>query len=97
MQIREVTIDTMGNNSIRFYSIGSERATSMQDRLSNTRELLDRHTENSSRYPGKKYPEGAYSHNVEYQVSSVSTLDKIYDSVSTAWVRGKGCTLRVSQ
>ncbi len=95
MQIREVTIDTLGNNTIRFYCTTSEQANRMAGRLSNTRDLVDRHTEGATRYPGKKYPEATHSHNVEFQVSSAATLDQIYDSVANAWQKNRGCTLRV--
>ncbi len=95
IQMREVTIDTIGNNTIRFYCASSARANIMASRMSNARDLVDKYTEKATRYPGKKYPEGTHSHNVEYQVASPSTLDQIYDSVANAWQKNKGCTLRV--
>ncbi len=95
IQMREVTIDTIGNNTIRFYCTSSARANTMAGRVSNARNLVDKYTEGGTRYPGKKYPEGTHSHNVEFQVSSPSTLDQIYDSVANAWQKNRGCTLRV--
>ncbi len=95
IQMREVTIDTLGNNSIRFYCTSSQRANTMAGRVSNARSLVDKYSEGGTRYPGKKYPEGTHSHNVEYQVSSPATLDQIYDSVANAWQKNRGCTLRV--
>ncbi len=95
IQMREVTIDTLGNNTIRFYCTSSTRANNMASRVSTARGLVDKYTEGGTRYPGKKYPEGTHSHNVEYQVNSPSTLDQIYDSVANAWQKNRGCTLRV--
>ncbi len=95
LQMREVTIDTEGNNTIRFYCVSSARANSMADRVSNARDLLDKHTEGGTRYPGKKYPEGTHSHNIEYQVGSTADLDTIYESITHAWVKNKGCTLKL--
>ncbi len=95
IKMREVTIDTKGNNSIRFYCTASKQAKSAASRVSNARSLVESHTDGSTRFPGKKYPEGTYSHNVEYQVSSTEALDTIFDSVANAWQKNKGCTLRV--
>ncbi|MDO5469800.1 MAG: hypothetical protein Q4F38_00745 [Akkermansia sp.] len=94
--VREVTIDTTGNNSIRIYCMNvNEQQQRYKDRLSNTRELMDSKTGRNSKLPTKKFPEGTYSHNVEYQVEEVTVLDKIYDSVMNAIMKNKGCTLKV--
>ena len=94
--VREVTIDTTGNNSIRIYCMNvNEQQQRYKERLSNTRELIDSKTGNASKIPTKAFPDGTYSHNVEYQVEDVATLDKIYDSVINAIIKNKGCTLKV--
>jgi ribosomal protein L2 len=94
--VREVTIDTIGNNSIRIYCMNvNEQQQRFKERLSNTRELIDSKTGNATKLPNKKFPEGTYSHNIEYQVEDVATLDKIYDSVMNAIIKNRGCTLRV--
>ncbi|MDO5473343.1 MAG: hypothetical protein Q4F35_08400 [Akkermansia sp.] len=94
--VREVTIDTTGNNSIRIYcpNINKEQQR-YKDRLKNTREFIDKKTGTDSHLPSKKFPEGTYSHNVEYQVDKAETLDTIYDSVMNAIIKNKGCTLKV--
>lgn len=94
---REVTVDTSGNNSIRFYSCLDERMGKAKERLSNTRALIDSKAGNISQFPAKKFPEGAYSHNVEYQVENEADLNKLYDSVVNALFKNKGCTFRVNQ
>lgn len=93
-KITECTIDTLGNNSIRIYGSGSERVQRTREQLSNTRDLIDGKTGGASRYPGKKFPEGAYSHNIEFQVDSAAEVQKIYESVLKAWLNNKGCVYR---
>lgn len=94
--IREVTIDTKGNNSIRIYCINAhDKVSEMKGRAGNARALLDGKTSNASRLPAKSFPEGTYSHNVEYQVESSSELDNIYESVINAVISNKGCTYKV--
>lgn len=95
VSFREVTIDTRGNNSIRFYACLNERVNTMKDRLSNTRAIIDSKSNNSSKFPAKKFPEGTYSHNVEYQVENEQDLNKLYDSVVNALFRNKGCTFKI--
>ena len=94
--VKEVTIDTTGNNSIRIYCTNTNsQQKQYKDRLSNTRKLIERKTGTNSELPTKSFPEGTYSHNVEYQVEKPETLDKIYDSVIKAISTNKGTTLRV--
>ncbi|HIX89109.1 MAG TPA: hypothetical protein H9976_08345 [Candidatus Akkermansia intestinavium] len=90
-KITECTIDTLGNNSIRIYGTGSEQVQRNLSRLSNTRELIDSKTGGATRYPGRKFPEGAYSHNVEFQVDSAAEVQAVYESVLNAWLKNKGC------
>lgn len=94
--IREVTIDTKGNNSIRIYCLhASSKITDMKERLSHSRAMLDSKTDNASQLPAKSFPEGTYSHNIEYQVDAPSELDKIYESVINAVISNKGCIYKV--
>lgn len=92
---KEVTVDTLGNNSIRFYACADSRVGTNRDRMSNTRQLVDQHSGNATSTPAKKFPEGAYSHNIEYQVDSPEDLDRIYESIINALIRNKGCTFRI--
>lgn len=92
---REVTIDTKGSNSIRFYACLNERVNTAKDRLSNTRSLIDSKSGSSSKFPAKKFPEGTYSHNVEYLVEKEADLNKLYDSVVNALFKNKGCTFKI--
>ncbi len=94
-RILEVTIDTEGNNSIRFYCLSSERAARMADRASTARSLADRHTEGATHLPAKKYPEGTHSHNIEFQLSSPAQVHRIYESATHAWVKNTPMNLRI--
>lgn len=94
LAITECTVDTKGNNSIRIYGTRSAMVKKTRDRLSNTRDLIDSKTDNASRYPSKKFPEGAYSHNVEFQVESDTEVKKVYQSILNAWVKNEGCVFR---
>ena len=86
--VREVTIDTVGNNSIRIYCLNvNAQQQKYKERLSKTG--------NNSKLPTKTFPEGTYSHNVEYQVESVEILNKIYNSVIKAISSNKGTKLTV--
>ncbi len=94
--VREVTIDTTGNNSIRIYCLNTNSAAARYaDRVKNTRDLVDSKTGGAAKYPSKKFPEGTYSHNIEYQVESVKDLEGIYESVIKAVFSNRGAVIEV--
>ncbi len=94
--IREVTIDTTGNNSIRIYCLNvNDTSKRMASRTQNTRDLIDSKTGGATKHPSKKFPEGTYSHNVEYQVESVKDIEKIYDSVIKAVFSNRGEDIKI--
>lgn len=92
---REVTIDTQGNNSIRFYTCINERVNTAKERLGNTRALIDAKSGGGTKFPAKKFPEGTYSHNAEYLVEKEEDLNNLYDSVVNALIKNKGCTFKI--
>ncbi len=94
-KITEVTIDTLGNNSIRFYCMSSERTNRMADRLSNARDIVNKHTESASELPAKKYPEATHSHNIEYRLSTPEQVNRIYESATHAWAKNISSRLRI--
>ena len=94
--IREVTIDTTGNNSVRIYCMNTNpQLNRYAERAKNTRQMIDSKTGGATNYPSKKFPEGTYSHNVEFQVDSVDDLEKIYNSVMKAVISNKGCNFKL--
>ncbi len=94
-KILEVTIDTEGNNSIRFYCLSSDRTQRALGQAANARELVDKHSEAASKFPAKKYPEATHSHNIEYQLSSPEQVNRIYESATHAWVKNIPMNLRI--
>lgn len=95
--IKEVTIDTRGNNSIRFYCMNNtQQSQKMMDRSKNTRKLLDSKTGGLTSKPAKAFPDGTYSHNVEYLIDSPKKLDDIYESALNAMIHNRGCTYKVN-
>ncbi len=94
--VREVTIDTTGNNSIRIYCLNvNQIANRYAERAKNTREMLNNKTGGVADYPSKKFPEGTYSHNIEFQVDSTDDLEKIYNSVMKAVISNRGCNFKL--
>ena len=89
----EMTVDTIGNNSIRFYAYTGEQANTWKERLSSTRDLVDSKTGGATRLPGRKFPEGAYSHNVEFQLDSEAQVRQLYKSLMDSWTKTKNTYL----
>lgn len=94
-EITECTIDTKGNNSIRFYALlgagnkdvelaRTALGTSVAPGVSNV----------SSNYPARKFPEGAYSHNIEYQLKSAESVYKVFKSIKDAWRKSASTTIK---
>ncbi len=96
-RILEVTIDTTGNNSIRFYCMGGARASRVKARATNSRDLADKYMEGASGLPAKKYPEATHSHNIEYQLDSEEELNRIYESAVYSWVKNSPQTLCIEK
>ncbi len=94
-QILEVTVDTTGNNSLRFYCLSSDRTNEKLDRVSSARALIDKHTDKASNFPAKKYPEATHSHNVEFQLAGVEQINKIYESLTNSWFTDKTTVLHL--
>ena len=93
--VSEVTIDTMGSNTIRFYCVhGEESLTASTDprtalgtiKKEATR-VVTGQQQGGGVIPAVKYPEGTYAHSIEYQVSSPEELEKIYKSLLSALQR----------
>lgn len=97
MVVKEVTIDTRGNNSIRFYCMNNNEAVrKMNDRTKNTRKLIDSKTGGLTTKPAKMFPDGTYSHNIEYLIDDPKKIDAIYESALNAVIKNKGCTFKVN-
>lgn len=95
--IKECTIDTRGNNSIRFYCMNNnEQGNKMAGRAKNTRKLIDDKTGGLASKPAKSFPDGTYSHNIEYLIDDPKKIDDIYESALNAVIKNRGCTYKVN-
>lgn len=95
--IKECTIDTRGNNSIRFYCMNNnEQSNKMAGRAKNTRKLIDDKTGGLASKPAKSFPDGTYSHNIEYLIDDPKKIDDIYESALNAVIKNRGCTYKVN-
>lgn len=92
--ITEVTVDTTGNNTIRFYYIHPDEdkadITNPESVVKSARKRLRQQgsqpaAENT--IPSLKFPEGAYAHTVEYQVGTFEELEKLHQSLVSVWER----------
>lgn len=85
LELTECTIDTKGSHSFRFYAM-ADKESSIQSRA--TRTALGEAKKLSgdkTNFPARKFPDGAYSHNVEYQLSSVAKVVKVFNSIKKVW------------
>lgn len=98
--VLEVTIDTVGNNSLRFYyteqsssekkDLGSSIPSASTNPESVASQALQRSSRgrsssDSSKTPSLKFPEGVYAHTIEYQVSDSAALDTLFTQAMSVW------------
>lgn len=94
--IAELTIDTLGNNSIRMYTVLSSSADSM-DLMGVATAAKGELMKESGGMPSvaKQYPNTTHAHSIEYSLSSVKQLKAVYNSVCKCLATGKGAKLTV--
>lgn len=100
--VDEVTVDTIGQAIARFYFIrpltdtmtGSNTGAVIGGIAERGEELLERATSiagtNAHEKVVKTYPTTTHARAIEYRVQSAEALSALYNSVRTAWERGKG-------
>ena len=97
-RVTEVVIDTNGNSLVRFYYIipvSEDSASSLGSGLTTrAKELLDKAGErtgaNANTMVAKQYPTTTHAKTVEFRISHEEDLDKLYNNVRKAWIKGKG-------
>lgn len=96
--VTEVTIDTLGDSTIRVYQITpaaqyGNLATGRKI-VERGKDLLDRAGQRTgadvNNMVHKQYPTTTHSKTIEYRVKDLGTLDALLNSVRTAWISGKG-------
>jgi hypothetical protein len=100
--VDEVTVDTLGQSLARFYFIrpltdtmtGSNTGAAVARIAGRTEELVERAASiagtNAHEKVIKTYPDTTHARSIEYRVQSAEALTALYNSVRTAWERGKG-------
>ncbi len=90
--ITQVTIDTLGNNTIRFYYIhpaqSIDATSDPKAILSAAQQRINRQTtkqKDDSEVPAVKFPEGNYAHSIEFQVDSPEVLRSFYNTALSVW------------
>ena len=94
-EITECTIDTKGSHSIRFFAMaggGSKDAQIVRTALG-TGQVPDI-SGGPANYPARKFPEGAYSHNIEYQLKSPAAVHRVFKSIKNAWLSSSSTTIK---
>ena len=94
----EVTIDTLGDTTLRVYQItpAAQYGTLATGRkiVERGRDLLDRAGQRTgadiNNMVHKQYPITTHSKTIEFRVKDLGTLDALLSSVRTAWINGKG-------
>ena len=86
-RVTQVTVDTLGNNTIRFYYIHPELPKSGSAAPKEALREVKRHLAPGEEAlpPSVKFPEGVYAHSVEYQLDSLDALEKLHKSLLAAW------------
>lgn len=101
-RVTEVTVATIGSVLGRFYflepnvpdapgGLGQSTINFVQEKLT---EGAERTGSDAWKKVVKNYPASTHAHTVEYRVDSKQTLQKLYKSVETAWLRGRGATFK---
>jgi hypothetical protein len=98
--VDEVTVDTTGQALARFYFLTPVTASGPGAAAAEAAERAMALVDGAARRAGtdvqdmvvKKYPLTTHSKSVEYRLLSEEQLSTLYQSVKTAWVRGKGRT-----
>lgn len=102
-KITEVTIATSGSEIARFYyiapltpqvpgNVGQSGVDMLNDKA---KELADRTGASEWQKVVKNYPVSTHAHTIEYRVGSKDTLDKLFKSVRTAWLKDQSGTFKL--
>jgi len=101
-RVTEVTVGMGGSLIGRFYflepnvpsapdGIGQSAITFIQEKVT---EGVERTGTDVWKKVVKSYPTSTHAHTVEYRIDSKETLQKLYQNLETAWLRGRGDTFK---
>ena len=103
--ITEVTIDTLGDTTLRVYQItpAAQYGTLATPRkvIERGKDLLDRAGQRTGadvqNMVHKQYPTTTHSKTIEFRLKDLQTLDALHSSVRTAWMSGKGRKFTINE
>lgn len=108
IMVTEVTVDTMGQTTARFYygepyipksklGITENAANRARDIANTTRQRVSETDFEVDRLVVKNYgpPNTTHAKTIEFKVASLNELDQIYKNVFDAWTTGRGRNLQV--
>jgi hypothetical protein len=95
--VHELTIDTQGSVIARYYYLESilennptNAAQIVNNRLKKVGDIVEQRTGVDSRVVIKHYPDTTHAKTVEFNVSSMELLERIYDYIYDDWVLHNG-------
>lgn len=105
-KVHELTIDTHGSVIARYYYLESpldanplNAAQIVNSRIEKIRGMVEERTGQDTRMVVKHYPDTTHAKTVEFNVSSIEQLERIYDHIYDDWVvkngKGDGRILRI--
>ncbi len=109
MLINEVTIDTIGNNSVRFYYVQEDDGKKIlmtktpQEAVQQAAGRINKEIRTGGKgkksdeavVPSLKFPEGVYAHTIEFQVDDPAVLQKLYRESNAVWESNAPKVVRV--
>jgi hypothetical protein len=105
-RVTEVNVDTEGSVCARFYFMEPIRAGSAFSASEVVKERLIDVAETAAERTGtdkvwkqvhKDYPVATHAHTVEFRLQNKSNLYAIHTSVKSAWMSGRGRTIKISE
>lgn len=109
IMVTEVTVDTMGQTTARFYygepyipktklGITENAANRARDLANTTRQRVSETDMEVDRLVVKSYgpPNTTHAKTIEFKVASIKELNQIYKNVFDSWTTGRGRNLKVN-
>lgn len=105
-RVTEVTVDTEGSVCARFYYMEPPKAGGafsgadvIKERATDVAETLADRTGSEKVWKKvlKDYPAATHAHTVEFRLQDRSNLFAIHTSVKSAWMSGRGRTIKISE
>lgn len=102
--VTEVTIDTVGSVTARFYygepfrpSVPSATGQTVNKRIQDTLSAVKETTgvSQTDKLVVKNYPTTTHAHTIDFRLNNKDNLNALFQSVNKAWMSGKGVKFTV--